>query len=529
MAGRAIGKYGGEAGVAADVSPPVRAKFSGADLCPARLRARLRGEFFAQRHGDRGGNERGDIAAEACDLLYQAGGNIAVVLARHEEHRLESRGEAAIHEGHLEFELEVAHGAQSADDGAGFLAPREFDEEAGEPCDSDVSQSRNGLAEEGDPLVGREEAAFFRVAGDGHENLVKDVRGAREHVEVAVGDGVERACVDGAFHGGGRCALAAGWGSRMCIGGKARLQFFRADRKSKAMKRLLVFAVLVSLLDLHAAPAGAPMRLWEGDAPGALGMADADIPTLTPFLPEKDKTSGMAIVICPGGGYAGLSAHEGAGYAEYLSDNGVACFVLKYRLGSKGYRHPVMLGDAQRAIRTVRANAEKWGVDPKRVGIMGSSAGGHLASTAVTHFDAGSADSADAVEKQSSRPDFGILCYPVISMEDGVTHGGSKNNLLGQNPDPKLVELLSNEKHVTKDTPPCFVWSTWEDRLVKVENSLQFIAALQKARVPYDFHVYQKGSHGIGLSTGRNGIAAGDVHPWGKDLLFWFRANRWLK
>ncbi|MBI5760147.1 MAG: prolyl oligopeptidase family serine peptidase, partial [Planctomycetales bacterium] len=161
--------------------------------------------------------------------------------------------------------------------------------------------------------------------------------------------------------------------------------------------------------------------------------------------------------------------------------------------------------------------------------VMGSSAGGHLASTAVTHFDAGKADAADTVERNSSRPDFGVLCYAVISMEDGVTHGGSKANLLGKTPDPQLVELLSNEKQVTKQTPPCFVWSTQEDKAVSVVNSLQFVTALQKNGVIYDFHVYQKGPHGIGLSEGKNGVPAGDVHPWGKDLLFWLRQNGWVK
>jgi acetyl esterase/lipase len=293
--------------------------------------------------------------------------------------------------------------------------------------------------------------------------------------------------------------------------------------------KLLVAAFAAITLTANAVTPGDPIRLWSGDAPGARGQTDQDIPTLTPYLPEKDRASGTAIVICPGGGYGGLAPHEGAGYAEYLSDNGIACFVLKYRLGSKGYRHPVMLGDAQRAIRTVRASAAKWSIDPKRIGIMGSSAGGHLASTAVTHFDSGNAESSDEVEKQGSRPDFGVLCYAVISMEDGVTHAGSKQNLLGKEPDAKLVELLSNEKQVTKDTPPCFVWSTQEDKAVPVENSLRFVAAMEKAGVVYDFHVYQKGPHGIGLSGGKNGVPAGDVHPWGKDLLFWLRQNGWLK
>ena len=177
----------------------------------------------------------------------------------------------------------------------------------------------------------------------------------------------------------------------------------------------------------------------------------------------------------------------------------------------------------------MRSRAAEWKLDAQRVGVMGSSAGGHLASTVVTHFDAGKADAADAVDRLSSRPDFGVLCYAVISMEDGVTHGGSKANLLGKTPEPQLVELLSNEKQVTKNTPPCFVWSTGDDKAVSVVNSLQFVTALQKSGVSYDFHVYQKGPHGIGLSEGKNGVPAGDVHPWGKDLLYWLRQNDWLK
>jgi acetyl esterase/lipase len=293
------------------------------------------------------------------------------------------------------------------------------------------------------------------------------------------------------------------------------------------VKLLSSFALLTLAASAAAAPAGESFRLWAGDAPGALGQAEHDIPTLTPYLPAAEKANGTAIVICPGGGYGGLAGHEGDGYATFLSDQGYSCFVLKYRLGSKGYRHPVMLGDAQRAIRSVRAQAAKWKV--QRVGIMGSSAGGHLASTAITHFNSGIAEAPDEIERVSSRPDFGVLCYAVISMEDGVTHGGSKTNLLGKNPDPALVELLSNEKQVTKETPPCFVWSTGEDKAVPVENSLRFVSALQKAGVAYDFHVYQKGAHGIGLSPGKNGVPAGDVHPWGKDLLFWLQQNGWAK
>ena len=187
-----------------------------------------------------------------------------------------------------------------------------------------------------------------------------------------------------------------------------------------------------------------------------------------------------------------------------------------------------MLGDAARAVRLVRARAAEWQIDPHRVGIMGSSAGGHLASTLVTHFDAGKADAEDAVERQSSRPDAGILCYAVITMGD-ATHGGSRKNLLGDNPDPTLLELLSNEKQVTQKTPPCFLWHTWEDTAVKLENSLMFAAALQKAGVPFDLHVYQKGAHGIGLSAGQNGVASDDVHPWAKDLAFWLKTQGFLR
>jgi acetyl esterase/lipase len=279
--------------------------------------------------------------------------------------------------------------------------------------------------------------------------------------------------------------------------------------------------LLASLLTaaLHAAPL-APLPLWPDGAPGALGDKDDDKPTVTAFLPAPEKATGAAIVICPGGGYGGLAGHEGAGYAEWLAGNGIAGIVLKYRLGSKGYRHPAMLNDAARAVRLTRSMAGEWKIDPKRVGIMGSSAGGHLASTLLTHFDAGKADATDPVERLSSRPDLGILCYAVISMGP-TTHGGSKNNLLGNNPAPELVELLSNEKQVTKETPPCFIWHTWEDNAVMVENSLDFAAALRKAGVPFDLHVYQKGGHGMGLGAG--------PHPWAADCLFWLKAQGFAK
>ena len=264
--------------------------------------------------------------------------------------------------------------------------------------------------------------------------------------------------------------------------------------------------------------------LWPDGAPGALGKKDKDISTLTPYLPEAAKATGAAMVICPGGGYGALAPHEGKDYARFLNEQGIAGFVLKYRLATGGYHHPAMLQDAARAVRTVRARAGEWKLDPNRIGIMGSSAGGHLASTLVTHFDAGKPNSADVIERQSSRPDLGILCYAVITMGQ-FTHQGSKQNLLGTDPAPELVRELSNELQVTRDTPPCFVWHTYEDSAVPVENSLQFAEALRKAGVPFDLHIYQKGGHGLGL--GSREWDPTKRHPWTADLVFWLRARGW--
>jgi acetyl esterase/lipase len=285
------------------------------------------------------------------------------------------------------------------------------------------------------------------------------------------------------------------------------------------MKKTLIlwFTLLGNLVLL--AEIKEPLALWPEGAPGALGKEDKDIPTLTPYLPDVSQASGAAIVICPGGGYGMLASHEGKDYALWLNEHGIAGFVLKYRLGSSGYRHPIMLQDAARALRLVRARAGDWNVDPKRIGIMGSSAGGHLAATLLTHFDGGKPTVADPIEQQSSRPDLGILCYAVITMGQD-THQGSKQNLLGQEPSPALVRLLSNEQQVTPQTPPCFIWHTWEDTAVRVENSLDFAAALRRAGVPFDLHIYQRGQHGIGLANG---------HPWTKDCVFWLKVQGFVK
>lgn len=265
---------------------------------------------------------------------------------------------------------------------------------------------------------------------------------------------------------------------------------------------------------------GDAFPLWPGDAPGALGKAPKDIPTLTPFLPEAGKANGAAMVICPGGGYVHLAPHEGRDYARWLAEQGITCFVLKYRLGGDGYRYPVELEDMKRAMRLVRARAGEWNLDTNRIGVMGSSAGGHMASMAMTRFDSGDADATDPIERQSSRPDIAILCYPVITMGP-FAHHGSKVSLLGTNPPPALVAETSSELQVKKDSPPCFIWSTDDDHTVPIENTLEFATALRKAGVPFELHIYQHGPHGQGLGSH-------DYNP--KKWLPWVgECSRWLK
>ncbi len=249
--------------------------------------------------------------------------------------------------------------------------------------------------------------------------------------------------------------------------------------------------------------------LWPKGAPGALGDRPADKPTLIVYLPEKTKAPTAAVVICPGGGYGGLAMdHEGHQIARWLNSLGVAGLILDYRHRGKGYGHPAPLQDAQRAIRAVRARAAEWNVDPAKIGIMGFSAGGHLASTAGTHFDQGNPAAEDPVERASCRPDFMILCYAVIALGEKYTNRGSQENLLGKNPDPALVRSLSSEKQVTRQTPPTFLFQTDEDTTVPSENSIQFYLALCAAGVPAELHVYQRGSHGIGLGANVPGTAA---------------------
>ena len=282
---------------------------------------------------------------------------------------------------------------------------------------------------------------------------------------------------------------------------------------------LLLPSLAQAIMPLH------PIPLWPGAAPGALGTADKDIPTLTAFLPDPAKASGAAFLVCPGGGYSMLADHEGTDYARWLADHGIAALVLKYRLGSSGYHHPVMLEDVTRAMRLTRSKAEEWKIDPKRIGVIGSSAGGHLAATLLTHFDQGNVGNPDSVEHFSSRPDLGVLCYPVITMT-AATHGGSRDNLLGPNPSPQFLDELSAEKQVKPDTAPCFVWTTFGDTVVNPENSLLFASALQAKHIPYELHIYEKLDHGMGLGHGE---APGSYHRWTSDLLAWLGERGWLK
>jgi len=263
--------------------------------------------------------------------------------------------------------------------------------------------------------------------------------------------------------------------------------------------------------------------LWPAGAPGAKGAQPEDIPTLSIYEPPPGRATGAAIVVCPGGGYGHLADHEGHTVAVWLNSIGVTAGVLKYRLGPR-YQHPSMMQDAQRAIRTLRGRAAEWKIDPQRIGIMGFSAGGHLASTCATHFDAGNPTGADVIERASSRPDLLILGYPVITMTAPYGHAGSRRNLLGASPAAELVELLSNEKQVTAQTPPTFFFHTEDDGGVPVENTLLFAAALRRAKVPYELHIYEHGRHGVGLAQGDAALGT-----WPKLLENWLRARGVLK
>ncbi|GAA5522128.1 alpha/beta hydrolase fold domain-containing protein [Aliifodinibius salicampi] len=273
--------------------------------------------------------------------------------------------------------------------------------------------------------------------------------------------------------------------------------------------------VLSSVLLLHAQET---YPLWPEEPPYAVGDSEDDVPTLTIFLPEEEAATGSGVVIFPGGGYGHLAMeHEGYDVAERFNEMGLAAFVVKYRHG-KQYGHPVPLRDARRAIRMVKHRSKEWNVNPENIGVIGFSAGGHLASTAGTLFEEGNPNDQDPVEQMSSRPEFMVLVYPVISMTDEITHQGSRNNLLGENPNSALVDSLSSEKQVSSNTPPTFLIHTSNDGAVPVENSLVFYQALKKVGVPAEMHIFEEGPHGFGL---------GEDHPllsgWMNQLQSWLK------
>lgn len=265
-----------------------------------------------------------------------------------------------------------------------------------------------------------------------------------------------------------------------------------------------------------------PILLWPQGAPGAVGTTDLDKPTITPYFPPSNPTH-TAILVCPGGGYQYLAMdHEGVQVARWLNVRGVAAYVLTYRHGPR-YQYPAPLLDAQRAIRYVRAHAMENGLDPTRIGIMGFSAGGHLASTTGTHFDAGNPSAADPVERVSSRPDFMVLAYPVISMQPGITHNGSLHMLLGEQPNPALQDELSNETQVTPRTPPTFLFSTTNDETVPVINSVLFYQALLRSGVPAELHIFEQGHHGSGLAQDNP-----QLRMWPVLLQNWLHLHGWM-
>jgi acetyl esterase/lipase len=291
------------------------------------------------------------------------------------------------------------------------------------------------------------------------------------------------------------------------------------------MARLLVVAGVIAACDAQTAraelpPTGVPVVLWPNGAPNAIGKEDVDIPTLTPYWPDHQVSTGTAVVICPGGSYTHLSMDkEGKDVALWFNQLGVPAFVLKYRLGPR-YHHPTMMWDVQRAIRYVRSHAADFHLQADHIGVMGFSAGGHLASTAGTHFDTADANAPDPIDRADDRPDFMILGYPVISMIEPYSHKGSRENLLGGAPDPKLLELMSNERQISARTPPTFIFHTDDDATVPIENAVVFYLALKKAGVPGEMHIYQHGKHGLGLAPGDPVLSS-----WTARLADWLRVR----
>jgi len=267
--------------------------------------------------------------------------------------------------------------------------------------------------------------------------------------------------------------------------------------------------------------------LWDGPAPHSNGSAEIDIPALYVYLPRNAPTPTPALLVSPGGGYQGIAIdHEGHAIGRWFNEKGVAAFVLRYRLPANGYRHPVPLLDIQRAMRLIRSRAAEWKLNPAKLGAMGFSAGGHLTSTLDTHFDAGNPQAGDPVDRQSCRPEYAVLVYPVITLQEAFTHEGSKTNLLGPNPDPGLVKSLSNETQVTPQTPPTLLVHAADDDGVPIAHSQIMFAALQKAGVSSALHDYPVGGHGFG--HGPNEYNNREPAGWLDKVYDWIKAHGYV-
>lgn len=284
---------------------------------------------------------------------------------------------------------------------------------------------------------------------------------------------------------------------------------------------IIMMGMFLSAVD-NPAPSGVESVLvWPDGAPGAVGEEAQDKPTLYLYPAKPENNTGAAVVVCPGGGYAGLAiGYEGHEVAQWLNENGVSAFVLQYRLGPR-YRYPAPQMDAQRAIRIVRSRAAEWKIDPEKIGILGFSAGGHLSAMTGVHYLDGKPDAADPLERISTRPDFLVLVYAVITMQGPEAHAGCNKNLLGENPDPALLKECSTQLFVNANTPPAFILHTTEDQAVPVGNAILFYDACVKAKVPVEMHLFEQGKHGIGMGGER--APGNPVGEWPGLCLKWLK------